>query len=208
MGVARRDVGRDGRVFVRPDENAKSFAGGLVEADGFDRWWELANFYGPGPDCLAVVARPQAVHAEWRLVIGGRRVVAASQYRGNGAQVVSPGCPPEAASFAGEVANSSAYEPHPVYVRRLSNGRGLPAGGGRQRLLLLALRLRPGAGRGGGCRICRVHQRTGIMRALQMLPRSADVPTGGGLLGAIIAVKFPCRSSSTVPTNTVPRAWS
>jgi len=48
--------GRDGRIFVRPDDNAKSFGGGVVEVEGFARWWELANFYRPGPDCLAVVS--------------------------------------------------------------------------------------------------------------------------------------------------------
>lgn len=37
-------VGRDGRVFVRPDDNAKSFGGGVVAASGFDQWWDRANF--------------------------------------------------------------------------------------------------------------------------------------------------------------------
>ena len=108
--------GHHGRVFVRPDDNAKSFPGGVVEASGFERWWELANFYRPGPDCLAVVARPQVIHAEWRLVIGRRKVVAASQYRAAGAEVISPACPPEAASFAEAVANAGEFDPHPVYV--------------------------------------------------------------------------------------------
>jgi hypothetical protein len=108
--------GRDGRIFVHPDDNAKSFGGGVVEVEGFRRWWELANFYRPGPDCLAVVARPQTILAEWRLVIGRRKVVTGSQYRQSGAEKVSAGLPAEAGTFAETVAGSSEFEPHPVYV--------------------------------------------------------------------------------------------
>jgi hypothetical protein len=111
-----RTFGRDGRVFVRPDDNVKSFPGGVVEADEFERWWELVNFYDPGPACMTVAARPQIIDAEWRLVIGGRKVVAASQYRSDGAESVAAGCPPEATAFAEAVANAGGYEPHPLYV--------------------------------------------------------------------------------------------
>jgi hypothetical protein len=108
--------GQNGRIFVRPDDNAKSFGGGIVEADGFGKWWDLANFYRPGPDCLAVVARPQTILAEWRLVIGRRKVVTGSQYRRSGTEEVSKGFPAEAGVFAEVVASSTEFDPHPVYV--------------------------------------------------------------------------------------------
>jgi hypothetical protein len=108
--------GQDGRIFIRPDDNAKSFAGGVVESAGFDKWWELANFYKPSPDCLAVVARPQTIHAEWRFVIGRRNVITGSQYRRNGVEELAVSYPDDAATFATAVANANAFDPHPVYV--------------------------------------------------------------------------------------------
>lgn len=111
-----RTFGEGGRVFVRPDDNAKSFGGGVVADDGFDRWWERANFYQPGPDCSAVVARPQAIRAEWRVVIGGRRAVTASLYRRDGVEAVAAGCPPEVSAFAESVADAGEFDPHPAYV--------------------------------------------------------------------------------------------
>jgi hypothetical protein len=108
--------GRDGRIFVRPDDNAKSFAGGVVEVHGFGRWWELANFYQPGPDCLAVVARPQAIHTEWRFVIGGRKVITGSRYRHNGVEELVADYPQEAVKFAEAVAGADGFDPYPVYV--------------------------------------------------------------------------------------------
>jgi hypothetical protein len=107
---------RNESVFIRPDDNAKSFSGGVVHRDGFSRWYELANFYEPGPDCLAVVSAPQVIHAEWRLVIGGGKVVTASQYRREGREEVSAGYPAEAAAFAETVTRSNSFEPHPTYV--------------------------------------------------------------------------------------------
>ena len=108
--------GHDGRVFIRPDDNAKSFGGGVVEAGGFDQWWKLANFYRPGPDCMAVIARPQTLRAEWRVVIGGRQLVTASQYRRDGIEEVLAGCPSHVSAFAQIVANTGEFDPHPVYV--------------------------------------------------------------------------------------------
>ena len=108
--------GRENRIFIRPDDNAKSFAGGVVERDRFEKWWELANFYRPSPDALAVVAQPQSIDAEWRLVIARKKVVTGSQYRRNGIEEISPACPPEVAAFAESVANAGVFEPHPAYV--------------------------------------------------------------------------------------------
>jgi len=108
--------GRDGRIFIRPDDNAKSFAGGVVEANDFEKWWELANFYRPSPESIAVVASPQIIRCEWRFIIGHKKVVTGSQYRRNGVEELLASYPPEAAGFAEAVASFNGFEPHPVYV--------------------------------------------------------------------------------------------
>jgi hypothetical protein len=108
--------GRSDAVFIRPDDNAKSFSGGKVPGDGFEQWYELANFYEPGPDCLAVVSSPESVHVEWRFVMGRRAVVTGSQYRCEGQEALAPEYPREAAEFANLVASSSDFEPHPMYT--------------------------------------------------------------------------------------------
>ena len=108
-------------VFVRPDDYAKSFSGGLVSADHFEEWYKLANFYEPGPDCLAVVSSPERIQAEWRLVIGEKKVVTGSQYRRDGKEEISAGCPSEVVHFAETVANANRFEPHPMYVMDIAN---------------------------------------------------------------------------------------
>ncbi|MFI5381467.1 MAG: ATP-grasp domain-containing protein [Tepidisphaerales bacterium] len=111
-----RILGRDGTIFVRPDDNDKSFSGGPVQRAGFQEWYKLANFYDPGPDCLVVVSSPEAIHSEWRSVIGQRQTITGSLYRQNGAEVISSEFPTDAADFAARVANATAFDPHPIYV--------------------------------------------------------------------------------------------
>jgi len=110
-----KTLGETGRIFIRPDDNAKSFAGGVVRDSEFDTWWKRANFYNPGPETIAVVARPQTIQAEWRLVIANRKVVTGSSYRKGGRESISPEFPAEAADFAAQVA-AGDFEPHPIYV--------------------------------------------------------------------------------------------
>lgn len=87
-----------------------------MQRDQFEQWYKLANFYDPGPDCLAVVSSTEHIRAEWRFVIAGKRVVTGSQYRIDGMDMVAPNCPPEAAAFADSVANATPFDPHPIYV--------------------------------------------------------------------------------------------
>ncbi len=108
--------GRTSSVFIRPDDNAKSFGGGLVNLTRFDEWYELVNFYNPGPDCLAVVSAPEKIQAEWRFVIARRGVITGSQYRLEGKEQVLPDYPAEAAAFAESVAGANDFDPHPMYV--------------------------------------------------------------------------------------------
>ena len=116
-----KTFGRDDTIFVRPDDNDKSFSGGPVRQAGFDDWWKLANFYEPGPDCLVVVSAPEVIRSEWRFVIGRRQVIAGSLYRQDGIEVISPEYPRDAADFAANVANSTSFDPHCLYTMDVCN---------------------------------------------------------------------------------------
>jgi hypothetical protein len=107
--------GRDGAVFVRPDDNDKSFSGRLVPEETFATWYEEATALGADPAALAVVASPVRIDAEWRLVVADRRVIAASAYKG-GDRLPRP---PErhlaeAVDFAARIA-AAPWQPRPIY---------------------------------------------------------------------------------------------
>jgi hypothetical protein len=104
--------GENSQIFVRPDSNDKAFTGEVVHYDLFDKWYRLANFYEPGPACLTIVSKPANIKAEYRLVIADREPVAGSVYK----PTPVAGCSEEVWNFAREVANSCAFNPHPIYV--------------------------------------------------------------------------------------------
>src|SRR5262249_22619286 len=51
-----RSFGREALLFIRPDENDKSYSGRLVSDAGFAQWYEEALAGGPDPAALAMVA--------------------------------------------------------------------------------------------------------------------------------------------------------
>lgn len=106
--------GRDGHVFIRPDDNAKSFSGGPVHADLFDKWYAAVTRYDPDPALLTVVSRPESLRAEYRLVIADGEPIAASAYKGREAVRFIPGAPAEVWAFAAEAAK--VWAPHPMFV--------------------------------------------------------------------------------------------
>jgi hypothetical protein len=107
--------GEDGRLFVRPDANDKSFTGEVVDRGRFDAWHGLHREGGVAPDLLCVAARPARILAEYRLVVCDRRVVAASLYKKEGEAAMEEGCPEEVRSFAEAVAGSAEWQPAPIY---------------------------------------------------------------------------------------------
>jgi len=86
-------------LFVRPNDGFKSFAGSVVrceELDVFRRTLKLqqVEFHAP-----VYVARPFALHAEWRVQMIAGRAVAVSQYRPHW----EAGAPNDVLRFAEEV---------------------------------------------------------------------------------------------------------
>ena len=81
--------GSQDQIFVRPCGVQKTFTGRCEDREGFVRALESARY---AKDSV-LVARPQEIAQEWRVVVARGRFVAASQYKLEGRQRESPGCP-------------------------------------------------------------------------------------------------------------------
>ena len=108
-----RQFGRAGQVFVRPDSVDKSFPGKLVDTDDFA---ELIRSISFDPTTLVLIAEPQHIGREWRLVICGDKVVAASQYLNHGTSDVAAGCPAEVLDFVSRTLHKVEWRPDPLFV--------------------------------------------------------------------------------------------
>jgi hypothetical protein len=122
------EFGRDGRVFVRPAGCQKLFVGRCVTRDAF------ADALAPvryDAEAVVVVAEPQPVGREWRLVVAEGRVVAASLYSEEGRPSSAPGCPGTVRAFAEEMLAEVAWRPDPIFMLDVCES------GGRLRLVEL-----------------------------------------------------------------------
>jgi hypothetical protein len=131
FGSAGKNPLKD-RIFVRPDNNFKTFPGEVVTREGWPVFLKQARIDTP-PDMMCVVAKPSNLRHEWRLVVSKGKVVTGSRYRAHGEVIISPHLPPEVVAFAEKVMASSDYHPHPVYCMdvaevapdQFGNGGGL-----------------------------------------------------------------------------------
>jgi hypothetical protein len=103
-------------LFIRPDDNMKTFTGEVVKKEQFEHWWRHCRDYESGPNCPCVVSRPELIYKEWRFVIREGKVVTGSQYKSEAGLDVKPGFPDLAAAKAEEIAGSTQWQPHPIYV--------------------------------------------------------------------------------------------
>jgi hypothetical protein len=124
-----RAFGTDGIVFIRPDDNDKSFAGRRVPADNFAPWYEEVHAAGTDPAALVLVASPVRIEAEWRFVIADRKVVAGSPYKWGGKVELAGDAFRAAARFAAEIA-AAPWQPRPIYCLDVAY-----TGAGRYRLV-------------------------------------------------------------------------
>jgi len=104
-------------LFIRPDDDGKSFAGEVLKFGEYREWFErlktIENSAISGKSRI-VVGEPFHIGREWRLWCVGRKVIAASQYRNNFKLEKHRGCPNEVASFA--EARCLQFTPHDVFV--------------------------------------------------------------------------------------------
>lgn len=101
-------------IFIRPDSQLKPFAGQVVLDADFNKFYSEAMIYG-SPETLAVIAAPQDIKNEWRLVIADREVLTGSGYIRGGDVIIHDGFPEGARDLATRIANASEWQPHPIY---------------------------------------------------------------------------------------------
>jgi hypothetical protein len=106
-------LARGGRVFVRPAGCHKLFVGRCVAADSFADALAPARY---DPETLVVVAEPRAIAREWRLVVAGSEVIAASQYARDGAPAPAPGCPDGVRAFVVAMLADVRWRPDPIFM--------------------------------------------------------------------------------------------
>lgn len=108
--------GKDDHVFIRPDDNMKTFTGEVVSREYFNSWHRFTRDYKAGPNCPCLVSKPEAILKEWRFIIKENKVVTGSQYKDGTVLETKEIYPDSAAAFAEEIANSTLWSPHPIYV--------------------------------------------------------------------------------------------
>lgn len=106
--------GSFGEIFVRPDSNDKIFTGEVVTREKFKGWMNWAYTEGEIPDAIAVVAEPEVIKAEWRLIVYDGKVITGSLYKKHGHLQVEAGFPEGARAVTEEACRK--WFPHPVFV--------------------------------------------------------------------------------------------
>lgn len=104
-------------LFIRPDDDSKSFAGEVMRFDEIADWYKkltVAENTHLLPETKIVVSEPYNIQYEWRLWIVNKKVVAASKYREYFRLKKEEGCPAHVIAFAEE--RCREYTPHEVFV--------------------------------------------------------------------------------------------
>jgi len=116
-------LGRDGRVFVRPDGCQKTFTGRVVTEDEFASALAPARY---DPETRVVIAEARPIRREWRLIVAEGAVVAAGQYFAGGRLDVQPGCPSDVIDFAAAMLAAVAWRPDEIFMADVcESGDGL-----------------------------------------------------------------------------------
>lgn len=102
------------QIFVRPDSGAKAFSGGVV--NDLERFLQRERFYleAMDPEELCLVAKPRAIHREWRIVVIDGAVVARSQYRSGTQREESSEVPETVWTYARE--SIEGFAPAPAFM--------------------------------------------------------------------------------------------
>lgn len=107
----------DKLLFIRPNDDSKSFAGEVKRFDEIGEWYEKLKTVentNLSLESKIIVSEPYNIHYEWRLWIVNKKVVAASKYREYFKLRKEEGCPADVVSFAEK--RCQEYTPHKVFV--------------------------------------------------------------------------------------------
>jgi hypothetical protein len=110
------EFGVDEEIFVRPSGVQKLFPGKVIYKDNFQEAIAASRY---DPTMQVMVASPKDIGREWRLVVAGDEIVAASQYRDNGAISVVPDCPIQVTEYINDVLRRVSWRPDSLFVMDL-----------------------------------------------------------------------------------------
>jgi hypothetical protein len=108
-----REFGRDGCVFARPTSVHKLFVGRLIAEEDFETALAPTRY---DSETRVVVAEPQVIRREWRLVVEGTDVIAATQYANRGVKSIERGCPEEVTDFARAILEHVRWRPDELFM--------------------------------------------------------------------------------------------
>jgi hypothetical protein len=113
--------GKDDEVFARPAGCHKLITGRCVYREDFAAALAPTRY---DPATLVVVAAPRQIDREWRLVVAGGRVVAASRYAEQGSKSVAEGCPETVRAYAEAMLAAVPWRPNPLFLLDVCEAEG------------------------------------------------------------------------------------
>jgi hypothetical protein len=105
--------GSGGSVFARPTSVHKLFVGRLIAETEFETALAPTRY---DPETRIVVAEPRELGREWRLVVAGDEIVAASQYAEHSVKSVARGCPDAVRDFAAAMLATVRWRPDELFM--------------------------------------------------------------------------------------------
>jgi hypothetical protein len=113
--------GNNDEVFARPTSCHKLFVGRRITREAFATALAPTRY---DPATLVVIAAPKPLGTEWRLVVVGDRVIAASQYARSGTRDITLGCPEEVRSFSQMMLTEVRWRPDPIFMMDVCESEG------------------------------------------------------------------------------------
>ena len=108
-------------MFARPNGVEKLFTGRCVAEDDFAVALAPARY---DPTTQVVIAAPQGIGREWRLVVAENTIVAASQYMAQGQIAIAPDCPNAVREFVQNMLNEVNWHPDPIFMMDVCESEG------------------------------------------------------------------------------------
>lgn len=113
--------GREERVFARPTSCHKLFVGRCIDRSSFAAALAPTRY---DPTTCVVVAAPQPIESEWRVVVVGDRVVAGSRYARHGERSIAAECPIDVRAFAETILAETSWRPDAAFMMDVCESAG------------------------------------------------------------------------------------
>lgn len=115
--LIKKEYNPDQLLFIRPNDDSKSFCGEVVEFNRVESWYNNLIGYENVKldlDTKIVAGEPYNIKKEWRLWIVNKKVVSSSQYKDGQFLKKIKDAPVEVIEFAESRCNE--YVPHDIFV--------------------------------------------------------------------------------------------